>query len=188
MKTKSFFVIFALLFSAGIAGGQGFKPPFGEYAVVYFVRVSSYGYAASFDFFHQDNYIGAFSGQNYLRYECEPGEQLFWASSENKEFLTAELIPGGTYIVIVDVIIGFWKAHVGFTPISSKDTELYYRAKTLINTEPPVEITQDQLEKKKKKMSKFIPEMLDMYEKEWKQMHNFRHISPDMAIPEEALK
>jgi hypothetical protein len=33
-----------------------------------------------------------------------------------------------------------------------------------------------------------MPEMLDNYEKEWKQVHNFKHISAEMAIPEEAMQ
>lgn len=188
MKTKIFLSILALLLSAGLATSQGFKPPFGENAVVYFVRVSDYGFAVSFEFFHQDQYIGAFKGKNYLRYECEPGEQLFWASSENKEFLTADLKPGGTYIVIVDVVMGFWKAHVGMSPISVADAEVFQRAKELIITKAPVEITRAEIEKKSAKLADFIPEMLDRYEKEWKQEHNFRHISADMAIPDEAMK
>lgn len=63
--------------------------------------------SVSFEFFHHARYIGVFKGENYMRYECDPGEQLLWASSENKEFVTSELMPGGTYIVVVDVIMGF---------------------------------------------------------------------------------
>jgi hypothetical protein len=188
MKTKLLLVILVLSFYGGMVAGQGFKPPQEGKAVVYFARVSSYGFAVSFEFFHQDKYIGVFKGENFLRYECDPGEQLFWASSENKEFLTSELEPGGTYIVVVDVIIGFWKAHVGLTPISVNDTELFQRAKELINTKPPIVITDAQIEKMNKKLSEFIPEMLDNYEKEWKQEHNFKHISAEMAIPEEVMQ
>jgi hypothetical protein len=188
MKTKQLLIILVLVFCGVIASGQGFKPPEAGKAVVYFVRVSSYGYAVTFEFFHQDKYIGAFKKVNYMRYECEPGEQLFWASSENKEFLTSELKPGGTYLVIVDVVMGFWKAHVGLTPISVNDTDLFQRAKDVIKKKAPVEITEAQIQKMNKKLSDFIPEMLDQYEKEWKQEHNFKHIAADMAIPEEAIK
>lgn len=188
MKSKSLLVILLLIFCAGITSGQGFTPPAEGKAVVYFARVSSYGYAITFEFFHQDKYIGAFKKANYLRYECEPGEQLFWASSENKEFLTSELKPGGTYIVIVDVIMGFWKAHVGLTPISVNDKDQFQRAKDLITKKAPVKITEAQIQKMNKKLSEFIPEMLDRYEKEWKQEHNFKHIAIEMAIPEEVME
>jgi hypothetical protein len=188
MKTKSLLTIFLLVLFGGVAFGQGFKPPDEGKAVVYFVRVSSYGFAVSFEYFHQDRYIGAFKGENYMRYECDPGKQLFWASTENKEFLTSELQAGGSYIVIVDVIMGFWKAHVGLTPISTADTELFQRAKELIFKKPPVEIKEAQVQKMNYKLADFIPEMLNRYETEWKQEHNFKHIAPDMAIPEEAMK
>jgi hypothetical protein len=187
MKTKSLLTILVMIMLSGAIFGQGFKPPQEGKAVIYFVRVSSYGFAVSFEYFHQDRYIGAFKGENYLRYECDPGAQLLWASSENKEFLTSELKPGGSYIVVVDVIMGFWKAHVGLSPISVKDAELFQRAKKLITSKPPVEIKEAQIEKMNKKLSDFIPEMLDKYEKEWKQEHNFKHIDADMAIPEEDL-
>ena len=188
MKTMSLLAISVIALFGGMVCGQGFNPPEEGKAVVYFVRVSSYGFAVSFEFFHHDRYIGAFKGENYMRYECDPGEQLFWASTENKEFLTSELKPVGSYIVVVDVIMGFWKAHVGLSPLSVTDTELFQRAKELINKKQPIEITDAQIEKMNKKLSDFIPEMLDRYEKEWKQEHNFKHIASDMAIPEEAMQ
>jgi hypothetical protein len=185
---KTLLVILILVLCGGMVVAQGFKPPQEGKAIVYFVRVSSYGFAVSFEFFHQDRYIGAFKGENYMRYECDPGEQLLWASSENKEFLTSELKPGGSYIVVVDVIMGFWKAHVGLTPISVNDAELFRRAKEMINSKPPVDIPEAQIEKMNNKLSEFIPEMLDRYEKEWKQERNFKHISADMDIPGEEMR
>lgn len=188
MKNRAFLILSILLLCSGITVAQGFKPPEPGKAVVYFVRVSNYGYAVSFEFFHQDKYIGAFKGMNYMRYECDPGEQLFWASSENKEFLTSELKPDGTYIVVVDVVMGFWKAHVGMTPLDVSNDEVFQRARNLINSKPPVEISQEQIDKMNKKLADFIPENLKKYEEESKYEHNFRHISPDMAIPEGAMK
>jgi hypothetical protein len=188
MKAKSLLILLFIVFHGGIVCGQGFKPPEEGKAVVYFVRVSNYGFAVSFEFFNYNKYIGAFKGVSYMRYECNPGEQLFWASSENKEFMTSDLKPGGTYIVVVDVIMGFWKAHVGLSPLSIDDEALFYRAKELIMSKAPVEITDKQIEKMNAKLSEFIPEMLDRYEKEWKQEHNFKYIDAEMAIPEESMR
>ena len=95
---------------------------------------------------------------------------------------------GGTYIVIVDVVTGFWKNHVGLSPISEKDTELFERAKSIILKEAPFTTPQDKIEKENKKLKEFIQEELEHYENETKGKYNFRHISPDMAIPESALK
>jgi hypothetical protein len=188
MKTRILLILLISILTGGMIFGQGFKPPEEGKAVVYFVRVSNYGYAVSFEFFNYDRYIGAFKGVSYMRYECNPGEQLFWASSENKEFLTSDLKPGGTYIVVVDVIMGFWKAHVGLSPLAIDDKALFNRAKELIMSKAPVEITDKQIDKMNAKLSEFIPEMLDRYEKEWKQEHNFRHIDAEMAIPEDAMR
>lgn len=170
-----------------LLNAQGFVVPAEGKAVVYFVRVSDYGYAASFEFFHGDKFIGIFKGKNYMRYELDPGKQLLWASSENKEFITAELEAGGSYIVIVDVIIGVWKAHVGLSPISSNDKELFERAKKLIISEPPVITSEETIKKKNIKLAEFIPEQLEIYEKETKYTRNFKHISPEMAIPADNL-
>lgn len=189
MKAKVF--LFALiLFLSGItiAEGQGFIPPAPGKAVVYFVRVTSLGFAVSFEYFHQDKYIGIFKGKNYMRYECDPGPNLFWASSENKEFLTSDLKEGGTYIVIVNIEMGAWKARVGLTPISIKDTELFDRAKELILKQAPIITPEEKIQSMNVKLADFIKEKLIQYETEWKSTKDFGYISADMAIPVEAMK
>ncbi len=167
---------------------QGFQPPAEGKAVVYFTRVTGLGFAVTFQYFHNDKYIGEFKGSNYMRYECDPGEQLFWASSENKEFVTANLKAGDTYIVIVDVRMGFNKAQVGMTPISTKDGELFERAKKLIMEKAPIITPNERIEKLNTKLKKFIEEKLKKYHDEWKHEKNFKHISPEMAIPQESMK
>jgi len=188
MKSR-LIALLLVFFVPGVNGlkAQGFTPPTEGKAVVYFVRISDYGFAISFEFFHNDKFIGIFKGKNYMRYELDPGEQLLWASSENKEFVTSELKAGETYIVVVDVIMGFWKAHVGMTPIGANDQELFVRAKELILKEPPVVTPAETIEKTNKKLAEFIPKQLNLYEKEWKGKRNFKHISPDMAVPSEAM-
>jgi hypothetical protein len=189
MKAKLFLLILIpFLLGINLAKGQGFTPPAPGKAVVYFVRVSSIGFAISFEFFHQDKYIGVFKGKNYMRYECDPGNNLFWASSENKEFVTADLKEGGTYIIIVDIEMGVMKARVGLNPITIQNNELFNRAKELVQMEPPVITPEDKIQSMNVKLEKFIKEKLNLYETEWKTTKNFGHISADMAIPVESLK
>ena len=122
MKTIYIYILsIILLANSSTSFAQGFQPPSKGKAVVYFARVTKYGKKAKFEYFHQDKYIGVFKGQNYLRYECDPGQNLLWVSTENKEFVTADLKEGETYIVIVNVIMGFASARVGFT-LSLKKT------------------------------------------------------------------
>ncbi len=189
MKTK----ILSIILIATLSGfsslfAQGFQPPAEGKAVVYFVRVSGWGGVYSFEYFHQNKYIGIFKKKNYMRYECDPGEQLFWASSENKEFITADLKEGGTYIVIVNIIMGAWKARVGLNPISVNDKDLFERAKELINKKKPVITPEAKIEKMNKKLKSFISEKLKMYDEVWKNEKNFKHISADMAIPPDEMK
>ncbi|NOU45992.1 MAG: hypothetical protein HOO86_02910 [Bacteroidales bacterium] len=189
MKAKVFlFTLILLLTGITITKGQGFTPPAPGKAVVYFVRVSSYGGVVSFEFFHQDKYIGIFKGRNYMRYECDPGQNLFWASSENKEFITADLKEGGTYLVVVNIEMGAWKARVGLAPVTIQETELFERAKELILEKAPVVTPEDKIQSMNVKLADFIPEKLDQYETEWKSTKFFEHISADMAIPAEYMK
>ncbi len=189
MKTK----ILCIILIATLSGfsslfAQGFQPPTEGKSVVYFVRVSGWGGATSFEYFHQDKYIGVFKKKNYMRYECDPGEQLFWASSENKEFITADLKEGGTYIVIVNIIMGAWKGRVGLNPISVNDKELFDQAKELIKSKKPVITSEKKIKEMNEKLEGFIAEKLKMYDEVWKNEKNFKHISADMAIPAEAMK
>jgi hypothetical protein len=188
MKTKiSFVLLIALITGSSSLFSQGFKPPAPGKAVIYFARVTKLWAANTFDYFHQDKFIGVTKGKKYMRYECDPGQQLFWASSENKEFVTADLKEGGTYIIIVNVIPGAWKARVGFTLITADD-ERFIRAKELIDEQPPVVTPQKKIDEMNKKLATFIPEQLQKYNDIWKNEKNIMHISPDMAIPPEKMK
>jgi len=187
MKKLFFITVILLLAAVDTVFAQGFQPPSEGKAVVYFTRVTLYGKPVEFEFFHQDKYIGVFKGDQYMRYECDPGAQLFWASSENKEFLTAELEAGKTYVVMVDVIMGVMKAHVGLTPVSVSNAEEFNKAKELVNKEAPTITPDDKIEKMNNKLEKFISKQLEAYESKLKNEKNYKHLSIDMAIPEEYL-
>jgi hypothetical protein len=186
MKTKLSLILSTILVLVCYSiFSQGFQPPSKNKAVVYFVRVSSYGKEAPFDFFHQNKFIGESKGVGYFKYECAPGKQLFWATSENKEFLTANLKEGGTYVVIVDIIIGWAKAHVGLSPISVNDKEIYSRAKHVVSNKKPTFQDSKFVEEKNRELLGSINEDLQLYENMPKE--KFRHISESMAIPIEEL-
>jgi hypothetical protein len=180
MKTPIQLLFF--VFASTFTFGQGLTPPSEGKSVVYFTRLSAAGFAIGFEFFHDKQYIGDFAGRNYMRYECDPGEQLFWASSENKAFLTASLEPGATYVVIVDVLMGIGIARVGLRPINSQD-KLLEKAKKLINKKEPVFTSPEEIESRNKRLAEFIEKKLKQYHEDWKNTKNFKHLSADMAIP-----
>ena len=189
MKLKAFlFVIILLLLEVKLTIAQGYTPPSPGKSVVYIVRVTRNGITTSFEYFHQDKYIGIFKGKNYIRYECNPGKNLLWASSENKEFITADLKEGGTYILIVDVYTGAVKYRVGLIPITENDTELFDQASKLIKSKPPVVTPETKIQLMNLQLEDFIKTRLAQYEAEWKYTKDFRSISPEMAIPQNAMK
>mgnify|MGYP000208879411 CR=1 FL=1 len=191
MKTMKSLALFSILLLVALqTKAQGFPPPAEGKAAIYFARVSMFGGAISFQYFHNDEFVGQFKGKNYMRMEVDPGEQLFWASSENKEFLTADLEAGKTYIVVVDIIMGIGKARVGFSVLDNSNTDVRDRAIKLINSKAPIVTKESTMKKVNAKLEKknFIPEKLEMYEKVWKKEKNFKHLSKDMAIPAELLK
>ena len=80
---------------------QTIKPAPTDKAVVYFVRASSLGALINFTYFDSSKVIGRFSGPKFLRYECEPGEHLFWARSENRDYIKGNLEAGKIYVIDV---------------------------------------------------------------------------------------
>lgn len=177
-------LIAVILFSAFhmAAHAQGFRPPSEGKAVIYFTRISGLGFAIGFDFFHEKQYIGDFAGRNYMRYECAPGEHLFWASSENTEFLTAEVRAGETYVVIVDVLMGVGAARVGLTPVTSHDRD-FERAKKLIDKKSPVARAVEEIKSRNVSLTEFIEKETAEYSISPKDENRYRHLSPGMAIP-----
>ena len=140
---KNHFVLFVMLLLPFLSAyAQGFQAPSPGKAAIYFVRHTAAGFAVSFDFYDNDRFIGKFAGKNYMRYECEPGEHLFWASSENHDFMTAELKEGDTYVVVVNVEMGFAIARVGLTPIMPTD-KAFERTKKVVDKKAPKTNTED---------------------------------------------
>lgn len=187
MRTKTVCAILIFLLSGwNFIFAQGVQPPLKGKAVVYFIPANR---GTSFEYFHQDKYIGAFKGNNYLRYECNPGKQLFWASSENKSFLTAELKEGGIYIIMVYTTMGGWKNHVQLAPLIVNNNQQDFKwAKKLINKRSPIKISEKTIAKKNEKLKDFIALKLSMYNEKWKKEKYFSNMTADMAIPAEAFK
>lgn len=188
-KIKLVLFVLALFCIKAPAFAQGFTPPADSNAVVYFVRVSNYGFAVSFEYFDNDKFIGVFKGKNYMRYECPAGERLLWASSEDKEFLKCNLKAGETYIVLVNIEMGAWKARIGLEPLRA-DHSVFQRAKDLVLAQKPVETSAEKIQSTQKKLEErgFIENILKRYETEWKDAKNTKVITPDMFIPKEKLQ
>lgn len=165
--------------------GPGFRPPAAGRSVIYFVSLNRM--CAPYEFFHNDQYIGGLDKKNYVRYECDPGDHLFWSSSFIKDFLPATLKAGAVYIVIVDAAKGIPNPKSRLTPISA-DNELFEPAATLIKETEPFQISEEKFEKRRSKSKDFIADMLNRYETDWKTTKKYQNITPEMAIPSEYVK
>jgi hypothetical protein len=171
------------------ASGQGFEAPADSNAVVYFVRVTNYARNASFDFFHENKLIGAFRGANYMRYECPAGENLFWASSENKQFLKCDLKAGETYLVLINIVMGFWKSNLTLEPVTIANRD-FNRVMTFIHDNEGLKMSQERLNQIQSKLNKrdFISHNLKKYESKWIDSHLTKTITPEMSVPQSYLE
>lgn len=187
-KIKLLLLGLALFCINSVAFAEGFTPPSGSNAVVYFVRVSNYGGMTSFEYFHNDKFIGIFKKKNYIRYECPEGENLFWVSSEDKEFLKCDLKAGETYMVLVNIEMGVWKARIGLEPLTA-DNEDFDRAKQVVYDKKPIITSESKIKSTQKKLDDrgFIENIMKRYETEWKDAKNTKIISADMYIPKDKL-
>jgi hypothetical protein len=165
--------------------GPGFPPPAAGRSVIYFVSLNRM--CPPYDFFHNDQYIGGLDKKNYMRYECDPGDQLFWSSSFIKDFLPATLKAGGVYVVIVDAGKGIQSPGARLTPVSA-DNKLFEPAAALIKEKEPFLIPEEKFEKRRNSLKNFIADMLNRYETDWKTTKKYQYITPEMAIPQEFIK
>ncbi len=181
MKKKLYLFFAAVIMMAFNSYGQGFKAPSEGKAVVYITRVAKLGAAVNFRYFHNDQFIGRFNAGKYIRYECEPGEHLFWAKSENRDFVTAELEAGKIYVIDAKVQMGGMKARVKLVPIDFKDPKYLAKIEKLVNKKPPFEMKEADMTKLKAKFADDIKKSLEKYETTLKEQRTIAHLAPDMV-------
>lgn len=156
-------VITGLLFISVSVFGQGVEPVPSDKAVVYFARPSSFGFAINFSYFDSTRLIGIFDGHKYIRYECQPGRHLFWARSENKDFVEAELEAGKVYFIEAIVQMGLIKAGVELKPVLPDDKERVKRVVKLINERPSSSLSVQHLNSEATRLSNVIERGMKQY-------------------------
>jgi len=123
-----------------------------------------------------------------MRFEYPAGKHLFWASSEDKEFLNCDLKAGETYMVLVNIEMGAWKARIGLEPLDPAN-DAFERAIEVIKSQKPVVTPESKLKDTQAKLDErgFTEEIMKRYETEWKNAKNTKTIRQDMFIPKEKL-
>jgi hypothetical protein len=138
-------------------------------AVVYFVRPSVLGVAINFSYFDSASVIGKFNGRKYLRYECDPGNHLFWARSENRDFVKANLEKGKVYFIEAIPTMGALKARVVLNPLDPRDAARMNSVFKLLNKKPSESFTAEALEIENQNLKAVIENGLEKYRKDKQQ-------------------
>jgi len=165
MKKLILFIAIVLL-KGTFCDGQVIAPAPADKAVVYFIRYSSLGFAINFSYYDSTKLIGKFNGPKYTRYECEPGAHLFWARSENRDFIEADLEAGRIYFIEAVPQMGGIKAGVQLRPVDYADEKKMKKIMKLLNTKSSETFTSQELEEDTKKMEEIITRGLEKYREE----------------------
>ncbi len=161
---KNSIILFSVLFINTImCVGQDIKPAPEDKAVVYFVRTSAVGMAINFSYYDSTRLIGKFKGPKYIRYECKPGVHLFWARSENRDFVEADLEAGKIYFIEAAVKMGAMKARVELLPLNPNDQKKMDKVIKLLTKKSSESFTPEELEIETKNSQDAISSGLNKY-------------------------
>lgn len=111
-----FFLGFTSAFSQKVTTQAIDKPSEGK-SLVYILRTGA-GPLLNFRIYDKDKFLGALSGFKYLVYECEPGEHVFWAASENRDYVEANLEANSVYVLNAEGQMGAFIASVSLLPLN----------------------------------------------------------------------
>lgn len=159
---------------------QEIKSPAEGKSLVYIIRTKE-AFLLNFRLYDKDKYLGAIGCNQYIVYECNPGEHLFWAVSENRSFVKADLKADKAYVLIIEEKMGVFIARVKLVPLdprsnnSKKYKRKFYRA---IKNDIPIVYIKENVDVDK---SVNIKQGLKRYE-EIKDTKSVKQLSQDMYI------
>ncbi|MBB4807566.1 hypothetical protein HNP38_002872 [Chryseobacterium defluvii] len=128
------FLLFAIFFGFSAAFSQKVttqaidKPSEGK-SLVYILKTGA-GALINFRIYDKDVFLGSLASGKYLVYECEPGQHLFWAGAENRDYIEADLEPNSVYVINAEGQMGAFVAGVNLRPMNPnefKDKKVFYQ-------------------------------------------------------------
>jgi hypothetical protein len=159
---------------------QEIPPAPEDKSVIYFVRSSILGSAINFSFFDSTAFIGKANGTYYIRYECAPGYHLFWARSENRDYVQAEVEAGKIYFILAVPQMGGIKAGVKLVPMDASQPENMKDILKFIAKKPPLTFTSEDFEKDREKAQDVMIRGLEKYSEEKAENKVFRQLDKQM--------
>jgi hypothetical protein len=139
---------------------QPFQKPGEGKSLVYIIK-SGAGALVNFRTYLNDKFLGLITMDRYLIVECDPGKQLFWAVSENRDYLECDLLPNKVYVLNVEGQIGAFVAGVSLNqldPNEKSNKNLFSRKlrnSSAVMYDPNYYNTDDKSENIKKGLAKY---------------------------------
>lgn len=184
---KLMFAIFAITISLhSFSQTENIKakivPPAEGKTVIYFVRTTALGSLLNFRYFDGEKYLGKFNGRSYIRYECEPGEHIFWIKAENVDVLKANLRAGKTYIVLTNAAIGAFSASAKFRVVNLKSEKQLKKIDWVFEKRKEAVFTQEELKQGAEKNRDIIKNAQKKIAKKLKKKRKHSVLKADMYL------
>jgi len=177
---KTLFSLFVLVLSLTV-NAQSVEPAPADKAVVYFLRPNTMGALINFTFYDGDELIARFNGGKYYRYECAPGIHVFWARSENRSYVEADLAAGKIYVIEALPVMGGLKAQVLLMPVDPNEKGLSKPAKKMVLKRPSETYTSEDLAKWADNKSDTTERGMERYAAMKEKKKNVRQLTVAMA-------
>jgi len=184
MKIK--YLLLLLIIQSSFIFSQEINSDLENKATVYFTRASSLGALINFTYFDGEKPIGRFNGPKYLKYVCEPGKHLFWARSENRSYIEANLEAGKIYLIDVIPQMGAIKAGVKLIPVDKSIYKLK-RIQKLVTKKDPVKFNENELQKLKDEMGDVISRGIKKYEEIKDKNQKIKKLTKNLTILDQDL-
>ena len=183
MKTLQIFlftILFTLISTKQIHAQDRLTPPSEGKAVIYFLRTQSLGSLMNFRLFDKGQIIAKYKGKNYVRYECDPGESIFWIKAENVDFIETDLEAGKIYLVETNAVMGAFSAGVKFKLVDYSDEKQMKRINKLLEEKDPKTFTEEELKKEQADNKLVIQRGMTTVVKKRKKGKKIKRITADM--------
>jgi len=124
---KKSIVFLCLIFTVNLfaqnnlkSGIQPFQRPSEGKSLVYIIK-SGAGALVNFRAYLDNKFLGVLSSDTYVLVECDPGNHLFWAVSENRDYIEANLLPNKVYVLNAEGQMGAFVAGVSLNQLDSNE-------------------------------------------------------------------
>lgn len=185
MKKNIFLFLFVLL-SIVCGNGQSLKAPSEGKALVYITRSNNLGAGLNFRVFDKETFLGALPSSAYFLYECDPGEHLFWAASENRDYVEATLEANKVYVIDLRAKIGLVIAAVGVEPCSPDNETHVKRIKKVLKKHVEANVaSKDRTLEKEDNIAKAMEAYQRIKDDEYSKI---KKLLPDMNFEDSDLK